>query len=86
MRSAGRTLIVVLMGAVRSAQRAADAANVARWLSHEEASPAMTQAAAAPRAAKKLRRARGEVKTLAIETTRREADPGVATLGAADGS
>jgi serine-type D-Ala-D-Ala endopeptidase (penicillin-binding protein 7) len=86
MRSAGRTLIVVLMGAVKSAQRAADAVNVARWLSHEDALPAMTQAAAAPRVAKKLRRARGEVKTVAIETTRRGPDLGVAALGAADGS
>ncbi|MGE5115586.1 MAG: D-alanyl-D-alanine carboxypeptidase family protein [Betaproteobacteria bacterium] len=36
-RAAGRTLIVVLMGAVRGAQRAADATRVVRWVSGEPA-------------------------------------------------
>ncbi|WP_309638527.1 serine hydrolase [Methylibium sp.] len=56
VQSAGRTLLVVLMGAARSAQRFTDATNVLRWLAGE---PLLAQAQprAGTRSAKRLRRA-----------------------------
>jgi D-alanyl-D-alanine carboxypeptidase/D-alanyl-D-alanine endopeptidase (penicillin-binding protein 7) len=84
LRAAGRNVIVVLMGAVRAAQRAADATSVLHWLAKSDAAAPQTQAAALPRHVRKPRRARAQAKTPAAEMPRVEA--AVTTLSASDGS
>ena len=57
LRAAGRTVIVVLMGAMASAERALDALNIRRWLAGEAPLRAAPAPAHRPRAAARKTRA-----------------------------